>query len=448
MDTYSILPHNDDLEKSVLGCIFTDDKVYDKISPYLDKSKDIWYHNNHLRLWEIMKEVKGRGEPIDFVTVNAVITTQDKEKYDLDSYYVTGLADFVATSANAESYAKQLYETYLLRKTVKMMHTIQDKASKGQHQVWDLMTVAQQSLEELIVLQPSKGFDMIEVTRKALEEIREFNDNIIKTGYPPVDKWSGGFTKGEISIVGGRPGHGKTTFLINLVSNLVGAGHRVLLFNRELPNTEVAKKLLVLESGKLSYRTVRTGIFDKTDEIELERVSKHLIEKYSSDKFLMFDKIRDFRQSEVEVRKFQPDVVIDDYIQLIRPSQKWDQRRLELESICQDYKWLAKTSNCAVILASQLNRALEMRGSSSVPNLSDLAESGAIEQVAENVWFTFYKYKINPNSANNHPNKIKLVARKVRYGETGDTTLGYDGDKCKIYTSFNEYRKENQINKE
>tara|TARA_R100000458_G_scaffold42263_1_gene40107 strand:+ start:4415 stop:5752 length:1338 start_codon:yes stop_codon:yes gene_type:complete len=444
METFSIMPHNDDLEKSVLGCIFQDSKCFDKISPYLNKSEDIWYITKHQRLWQIMKEIKAKGEPVDFVTVNAYINTQDKEKYDLDAYYITGLPEYVATTGNAESYAKQLYETYLLRKTVKMMHKIQDKASKGDHQVWDIMTVAQQSLEELIVLQPSKGFDMVEVTRKALEEIREYNDNIIKTGYRTIDKWSGGFTKGEISIVGGRPGHGKTTFLINLVSNLVGSGHRVLLFNRELPNTEVAKKLLVLESGNLSYRTVRTGVYDKTEEEEIVKASEFLIEKYASDKFLMFDKIRDFRQSEVEVRKFQPDVVIDDYIQLIKPSVNVEQRRLQLESICMDYKWLAKTSNCAVILASQLNRALEMRGKDTEPNLSDLAESGAIEQVAENVWFTFYQHKVYPNRQTAHPNKIKLVAKKVRYGETGDTVLGYDGDKCKIYTSFNEYKKVNQ----
>ena len=111
METFSIMPHNDDLEKSVLGCIFQDSKCFDKISPYLNKSEDIWYITKHQRLWQIMKEIKAKGEPVDFVTVNAYINTQDKEKYDLDAYYITGLPEYVATTGNAESYAKQLYET-------------------------------------------------------------------------------------------------------------------------------------------------------------------------------------------------------------------------------------------------------------------------------------------------------------------------------------------------
>ena len=146
----------------------------------------------------------------------------------------------------------------------------------------------------------------------------------------------------------------------------------------------------------------------------------------------MFDDIRDFPKTASEVKKFKPDVVIDDYIQLIKPTGKEDTRRLQLERICNDYKWLAKENNCAVILASQLNRYLETRGGAAKrPQLSDLAESGAIEQVAENVFFVYYKYKVEPSTSSK--NEIYLVASKVRYGETGEITLGYQGDICTIY---------------
>ena len=109
---------------------------------------------------------------------------------------------------------------------------------------------------------------------------------------------------------------------------------------------------------------------------------------------------------------------------------KETKRRLQLERLCNDYKWLAKENNCAVMLASQLNRMIEGRtGEKKVPQLSDLAESGAIEQVAENVFFVYYGYKADPTKCKN---EIQLIASKVRYGETGHETLGYWGDVCTI----------------
>ena len=106
-------------------------------------------------------------------------------------------------------------------------------------------------------------------------------------------------------------------------------------------------------------------------------------------------------------------------------------RRLQLERLCHDYKWLAKESNAAVVIASQLNRQLEYRGAKTRPQLSDLAESGAIEQVAENVFFTYYDYKINPLKGLGR-DKLQIIASKVRYGDTGDVLLRFEGDKCKI----------------
>ena len=150
----------------------------------------------------------------------------------------------------------------------------------------------------------------------------------------------------------------------------------------------------------------------------------------------MFDNIKDFAKSAVEIKKFQPDVIIDDYIQLITPSGKEEQRRLQLERLVNDYKWVAKEHQCAVILASQLNRGIESRDKA-IPRLSDLAESGAIEQVAENVFFIYYEHKVKPNPAKK--NMITLHAAKVRYGETGQTDMGYDGDKSKMFDSHDEF---------
>jgi replicative DNA helicase len=168
---------------------------------------------------------------------------------------------------------------------------------------------------------------------------------------------------------------------------------------------------------------------------ELDRVRDYIAKKYDPKHFRMYDQIRDFPTSATEVKKFKPDVIFDDYIQLITPTGKEEQRRLQLERIVNDYKWIAKEYNCVVILASQLNRALETRGNPR-PQLSDLAESGAIEQVAENVFFVYYGYKVDQKPENK--NLITLVAAKVRYGETGAAQMAYDGDKCKMYNDEEE----------
>ena len=140
-----------------------------------------------------------------------------------------------------------------------------------------------------------------------------------------------------------------------------------------------------------------------------------------------------------EVKKFKPDIIFDDYIQLIECEGYIDNRRLQIEKLVNDYKWLAKETEAVVVLASQLNRGIERdnRGKKYKPQLSDLAESGAIEQVAENVFFSYYDYKVR-GEAGKGKNIISLHACIVRYGDSGISDLGYDGDKCKIYNSIEE----------
>ena len=154
----------------------------------------------------------------------------------------------------------------------------------------------------------------------------------------------------------------------------------------------------------------------------------------------MFDNIKDFSKASSEIKRFKPDIIFDDYIQLISCSGYNGERRLQIEKLVNDYKWLAKENNAVVVLASQLNRFIERsntRGKAYEPQLSDLAESGAIEQVAENVLFSYYDYKVQ-GEAGKGKNIITLIASKVRYGDSGRIDLGYDGDKCKIYNTIEE----------
>jgi replicative DNA helicase len=285
---------------------------------------------------------------------------------------------------------------------------------------------------ELLRVRPGDKFDIHEVMNETASSMRDGSYKMIKTGFRNIDSFAGGLTRGEITIVGGRPGHGKTTFLVNLLASLIGNGYKVAVFNRELPNTEVMKKILCIEMPKLDYGDVRRGVLTEGTVKLLQKARAIITEKYGEERFVMFDNIRDFPKTASEVKKFKPDVIIDDYIQLITPTGKEDVRRLQLERLVNDYKWLAKENDCAVIMASQLNRSIESRGGGAKrPQLSDLAESGAIEQVAENVFFVYYPYKVD--RATHSANEIYLVASKVRYGETGEIMLGYNGSVCTIY---------------
>ena len=431
-DDVNVPPHDETLENALLGGVISYPNEFSKIEAYISDGS-IFYQNKAKSLWRILKKMKMDNEEISLPTVSASLSSKDRQ-IGLTSYYISGLAVDIPLESSLEAYAQKIYEQHLLREIINSTHTIQQSAYDNKISAYDEIVHAHAHLGELISFKPSQGFDIETEMSDTIDSIRDEESKLIHTGFDGLDALAGGLTRGEVTVIGGRPGHGKTTFLINLLANMIGAGYKCVMFNRELPNSELLKKLIALESGKLSYSMIRKGIYDDTGVIELERIKQFIVEKYNKNKFRMFDNLRDFAKSSAEVKRFKPDVILDDYIQLINPTKMVDQRRLQLEALVNDYKWLAKEHKAVVVLASQLNRGLEMRSSTSKPQLSDLAESGAIEQVAENVFFTYYDYKINGN-ANKGKNVITIVARKVRYGETGEIDLGFDGDKARFYNS-------------
>tara|TARA_R100000808_G_scaffold25079_1_gene61454 strand:- start:13034 stop:14377 length:1344 start_codon:yes stop_codon:yes gene_type:complete len=427
------LPNDISIECAVIGGVINDQKKYDDVSKYII-SHEVWYDTRCRIVWNIISGMIKRREHLDTITLTSTLTDEDKNNR-VDPLFITDCITNTGANSLLENYAKKIYEKYLLRLVIEYTREIQEGAMNNKVDALDVLVNAHTSIGELINLRPDTTFDINEVLGDAIESIQNTEKLLIKTGFKSVDKFAGGLTRGEITIVGGRPGHGKSTMLLNMLSNVLESDKKVILFNRELTNVEVLKKLLALESGRLSYAMIRQGMYDQEQLQELDRVRGFIAKKYSAEKFRMFDQIKDFPTSATEIKKFKPDIIFDDYIQLITPTGKEDQRRLQLERLVNDYKWIAKEYNCSVILASQLNRALETRGTQK-PQLSDLAESGAIEQVAENVFFVYYGYKVDQKPENK--NLITLVAAKVRYGETGAIQMAYDGDKCKIYNDEEE----------
>ena len=423
----NLIPSSIEGERAVLSSIIRNQKVLHEIGGYLHKS--VFYKIEHSRLYELLLNMSNSDEPIDLVTICGRLTEVDK-KNGIDSYFITEIIQ--EETSNPLYYARQVFEKHLLRKIIEKTSLISNAASENNQDVYNLMQETHDMSGRLIEVKPGTKVSISDTMDATMESIFNSERDILKTGFYDLDKLSGGMTKGEITILGGRPGHGKTTTMINIVKSCMDNGLRCMVVNREMTNIEMMKKLIVLESQELSYLNVRRGIIsDLETSAELERVKTLIVEKYSEDKFVMFDNLTTFEQSAAEVRRFKPDIVFDDYVQLITPTGKFDQRRLQLEKLINDYKWLVKSQNCCGFLLSQLNRGIEARGDGK-PKLSDIAESGAIEQVAENVFFVYYDYKINGMASKYGKSQIEIVASKVRYGNSGNALLKYEGDKVKI----------------
>ena len=428
------IPQDIDMERRILGAVIEHPETFEKVAQYFSNI-EVLHHPQHRAIWRIIGSMRAKKKHIDLVTICSEV--KRVERGGIKQSYIAEIVNDAALKDNIEVYAENIYEKYLYRRIVHETKNIQEIANSNSPEVYETITSVHSLLGRLIDIRPDQKFDISEELDQTIDSITKKEEKLVKTGYLNLDKFAGGLTRGEITIIGGRPGHGKSTMMLNMLSKMIADGKKVILFNRELTNTEVLKKLLTLESGNLSYTKVRKGIYEGKDLKELSIVKQFMKENYVEDKFRMFDNIRDLPRSIAEIKKFQPDVIFDDYIQLVAYKGKEEQRRLQLEQLVNDYKWVAKENNCVVVLASQLNRGLEARvGKNQRPQLSDLAESGAIEQVAENVFFVFYKYKIT--GAEEEKQDMILVASKVRYGESGETILYYEGDKAKIYNSMDE----------
>ena len=431
------LPYDSETEDVVLGAVIQYKDEYNEVSKYIPH-EDVFYQTRAQLLWNRITEMKRDNQHVDMLTVCSSLDKKDNNK-GLTSFYITKCTSDLPVKGMAEYYANKIYEKYLLRKVIVQSDKVQKKARENTKDVYGAISEAHSLFGELLEIRPSKIQDIEDVISDTLISIKNKSTKLIKTGYDNIDKYAGGLTRGEITIIGGRPGHGKTTVMVNMLSKALEQGHKAIFFSRELPNSELMKKIICLESEELSYSMVRKNIFSEESLKIVNDTIESIRNKYSKDKFLMFDNLRDFQAASAEIKRFKPDIIFDDYIQLISCEGYHKERRLQIERLVNNYKWLAKENNSVVILASQLNRFIERnntRGKSYEPQLSDLAESGAIEQVAENVFFSYYDYKVTGKI--DKRNTITLIASKVRYGDSGRSDLGYDGDKCKLYNSTEE----------
>ena len=254
--------------------------------------------------------------------------------------------------------------------------------------------------------------------------------NLVQTGIDRIDRAIVGMTKGEISIIAGRPGNGKSTLALNITRNMILDGKKVMFISREMPRVEIVKKFLAMHT-QVPNKQMRNNASDHREEIEK---GLKFIKKYYKSLHL-FDNLRSLDEGINEAKKIRPDIIIDDHIGFIEFSSR-DNRdvRHRIAEVTRRYKWLAKELDCSVILVSQLNRNIEHRVDK-IPRLSDLAESGNLEQDAEIVMFNYYPYVYEYEEAEHGQFGQQIIIAKNRYGTTCKFDVGYHGDSASIMDS-------------
>lgn len=433
-------PHSTEAEEAVLGSILIDgSSVFEKCNGWI-RDEDAFYHTKNKSLWSIMSEMHRSGETIDMVTVGDKIKESDKySDSGLSLYYLTGLPEIVPTTANSEQYARIVWEKFIKRQSIKSAYELYNTGFKDAEEDVETMLQNHASLvNELLEIAPSKKKEIGGVINETIDTLKT-GKNIIKFGYPQLDNIAGGMTRKELTVIGGRPGHGKTTLTINIVASLLKQGYRVMVFNREMSNVEMIKKFMIMESRDLKYEELRVGDIKEGRMQIIEMMADELKETLKN--LIMYDDIRTLGDAMREIQREKPDVVVDDYIQLIKVENKRSKdRRFEIEEILTEYKWVCKKENCAGILVSQLNREIEKRLEPR-PRLSDFSESGSIEQTAETALLVFYGYNFNDDKYDKY--EIEVVCDKARYGKVGTYVMGFNGSKCKFYMNSDDARKDN-----
>ena len=245
------LPSDSKMENIVLGTLIQYPDKIDKVMGYFTDS-EVLFQTKSKRLWKVLLSMRKKNQHIDLMTVSSYLSDEDRQ-HGVDDSYIADCTINTTLSSTAEVYAKRLYEKYLLRKVIFQTKKIETDAMDSKDDTYGTLVNAHTLIGELISIQPDTKFNIEEQIIDAVNSITSKEKKLIQTNYQAIDRFAGGLTRGEITIVGGRPGHGKSTFLLNVLSNLLSQERRVLLFNRELTNIEVLKKLIAIESGRLSY---------------------------------------------------------------------------------------------------------------------------------------------------------------------------------------------------
>ena len=443
MELGKVPPNDVEAEQAILGCMLTDK---DSVISAMEKLKeDDFYREDNKAIYSAMLSLYGRSEPIDIITVKAELVENGKFDQVGGLEYLAVLPEKVPTTTNVDKYIKIVEEKSLLRKLIK---TANDMISAGYDQtedVEDIMNIAEKKIFDIMQNKNSKGFtpikDVLVGTFAELERLYNQKGYItgVETGFS--DYKTSGFHKSDLIIIAARPAMGKSAFAINIATNAaVNNNVPVVIFNLEMSKEQVANRILCSEA-MVDSNKIRTGKIDDNEWIKLANASGRLAEAP-----IYIDDTPGISIMEIRARcrklKLEKDIglVVIDYLQLVQGNgKKNNTREQEISEISRSLKILAKELDIPVIALSQLSRGAEKRDDKR-PMLSDLRESGAIEQDADIVMFLYRDDYYNEDSEKK--NIAEIILAKHRGGSTGTVELLWLGNYTK-FANIEKYRQEN-----
>ena len=420
-------PHSLEGETSLLGAILLNNEVLSRVADALDRED--FYRTGHRLLYETMIELSEKGAPIDLVTVTDALRQKGLLDKAGGAAYLSSLTSQVPSADNAEHYARIVRDKAILRKLIWVSTEIASEGYDANSEVADYLDRAEKAIFEITARNIRRSFssvkDILRDTFARIEELYERKDLVtgVPSGYHDLDQLTAGLQRSDLVIVAGRPGMGKTSFVLNIAQYAaIEAGIPVAFFSLEMSKEQLVMRLLCSEARVDSHR-LRRGMLRDSDWPKLTRAAGAL-----ADAPIFIDDTAGISTLEVRAKarrlKSEADVglVIVDYLQLMRGRGSYDVREQEISEISRSLKALAKELNVPVIALSQLNRGVESR-SDKRPMISDLRESGAIEQDADVIMFIYRDEIYNKES----PDRgiAEIIVGKQRNGPTDSVKLAF-----------------------
>ncbi|MBL8610764.1 MAG: replicative DNA helicase [Myxococcales bacterium] len=440
-----------------------DPNAFDRVQDFL--KPEHFYSEAHRRIFEACVELKASGQPVDVVQVGSWLKTRERLAQVGGMGYLTEVLNAAPAVANVQAYGQTIFEKFRIRQLILTCQRVSAQGYTDYGEAQSFIDGAEQSIYNIARTSQSQTterlIDVMKKSFKALTEAVQRGDRItgVPTGFERYDKLTAGLHDGDLSIVAARPGMGKTSFVLNVAVNVASpkareaahdpnqrweeAGVGCAVFSLEMPREQLANRMVCSEA-RVDVSKMRTGFLSSQDWNRLTQAASFLgslpIWIDDSPVLTILDlraKVRRL-QSEFDVvdetgRKTRRiGLVVVDYLQLMKGRDGVQSREQEISEISRGLKGLAKELKVPVVALSQLNRAVETRSEKSKrPQISDLRESGAIEQDADNIIFIYRDDYYNREDSP-EPNVAELIIAKQRNGPTGTAKVRFD----KEYTRF------------
>ncbi len=391
-----------------------------------------FYRTSHQKIYDAILALYNKGEKADLIT----LTEELRKRGELEAVggppALAQLLDFATATANFESHIRLIHGKAVLRGLIRAATEIQSECYAGGDETTSILDRAEQRIFAIADSQVRQGFvairDLITPTFKRIDELSQRKVRVtgVATGFEDLDEKTAGFQKGDLIIIAGRPAMGKSSFAVNIAENAaIQHGVGVAIFSLEMSNDQLAMRMLCSQ-GEVDLSKVRSGFLGKEDYPRLQTAAGKL---YQAPIVLDDSPSLNVFEIRAKCRRLRAEkklgLVVIDYLQLIRPAGRAENRVQEISQITRSLNALARELEVPIVALSQLSRAVEQRHASDKrPQLSDLRESGSVEQDADLVMFVFREEYYKPDDPN-LKGLAEIIIGKQRNGPTGTVKLAF-----------------------